>query len=239
MLRATTDLSAEELAPLLERWGPWRLEIEFSNGLKTTDFGVQQPFIGEPLGKINRIEAAVDLEEFRGGRAIDVGYNVGYNTMYLAETYGMHVTGVDIHSRHKEVAEFLLGATTFGDRVELVVADATTFTTPQPVDLVLHFGTLYHLANPLLAVESTARNLRPGGLVAIETTIYIGEDQSLSKYIHGYRGDPTNYWALSRQTLLDVLTLYGFENAEVLHETDPDFIGDDMARIILVARKAG
>ncbi len=238
MLRATTDLSPDELAPMLEQWGPWRLEIEFSNGLNTTDFGVQEPFIPEPLGKILRVGAAVDLEEFRGGRAIDIGYNIGYNTIYLAETYDMSVTGVDIGTRHKEVAEFLLGATTLADQVEFVVGDATTFTTPEPVDLVLHFGTLYHLPNPLLAVETTARNLRPGGLLALETQIYIGEDQTLSKYINGFMGDDTNFWALSRQTLRRVLTHYGFVDIEVLFETEPDYIGHDMARIILIARRA-
>lgn len=238
MLRATTDLSATELAPMLEQWGPWRLEIEFSNGLKTTDFGIKEPFISEPLSKIQRVEAAADLGEFRGGRAIDIGYNIGYNTMYLAETYDMTVTGVDIGTRHKEVAEFLLGATTLADQVEFVVGDATTFTTPEPVDVVLHFGTLYHLANPLMAVETTARNLRPGGLVAMETQIYIGEDQTLSKYINGFMGDDTNFWALSRETLRRVLTYYGFVDIELLYETDPEFIGHDMARVILIARRA-
>jgi 2-polyprenyl-3-methyl-5-hydroxy-6-metoxy-1,4-benzoquinol methylase len=237
MIEIDTNLTAEELRPQLERWGPWRLEIQFSNGLNTLDFGRKEPFQHNPLSKIEMILAHLDPTEFHGGSALDIGVNVGYNSLTLATDLGMTVWGIDVTERNLEVAELIVDAAGVLERVHLIEADATTYRPPAPVDLVLHLGTLYHLPNPMLSIETTAANLRSGGLLALETQIYIGHDQSLSKFIHGFRGDPTNFWALSRETLLAVLDLYGFDDVDVLLETDPSFIGHDMARILLLARR--
>ncbi|HIA01232.1 MAG TPA: hypothetical protein EYN66_04885 [Myxococcales bacterium] len=88
-----TDVSASDMAPMLEKRQPWRHEISFSNGLKTTDFETTTPFTKEPLNKIRALEKHLPWKELAGGRALDIGFNAGYNSVYLAQTYDMKVTG--------------------------------------------------------------------------------------------------------------------------------------------------
>ena len=59
--------------------------------------------------------------------------------------------------------------------------DAETFRDPEGFDLIIHFGTLYHLPDPVLALQTTLANLRPGGLLllAAAATVHIrNEHQS-------------------------------------------------------------
>jgi SAM-dependent methyltransferase len=233
----STSLSPAELAPMLEQWAPWRHLIRFSNGLATDQFETGEPFNPDPLGKIRLIEERLPWDELRAGRALDVGFNCGYNTVHLAATHSMTVVGVDVSPRHKEVAEFLSDTAGVSDRVRFELADATTFGEAGTYDLVLHFGTLYHLPNPVLAIETTANNLRPGGWLALETQVYVGPDQRLSKFIHGDRGDLSNWWSLSEETLVTILRHHGLADIEQVTRVTNDWIGADEARAVYVCRR--
>jgi SAM-dependent methyltransferase len=122
------------------------------------------------------------------------------------------------------------------DRARFALADATTFVEARPFDLVVHFGTLYHLPNPVLALETARANLRPGGWLALETQVYVGPDQSLTKFIHGDRGDHSNWWSLSVRTLETLLMHVGFQRIRQVLLAPSSWISEDQARAIYVCR---
>lgn len=235
-LTITTSLAREPLLEQLRKWQPWRHEICFSNGVKTSDLQTTTPFTRTPLNKINALEAHLPMEDLKGGRALDIGFNAGYNSIYLATRYGMKVTGVDVWDRHKDVAEFL-AAQASCESTEFMLHDATTFVRPDTFDLILHFGTLYHLPNPLLSLENCARSLRKGGYLGLETTCYLGSDPSLCKFVWGFNGDRTNFWALSKPVLEDVLRLYGLTDVRLLLEAKMEIYKGEMSRVLYVACK--
>jgi hypothetical protein len=104
--------------------------------------------------------------------------------------------------------------------------------------VVLHFGTLYHLPNPLLSLQTTYDNLKPGGWLALETQTYDDpEDPGLCYFIHGHNNDKTNFWAISEDALRRYMQYIGFTDVERLLRVSPPVLGKHMNRVILVARK--
>ncbi|MBI2994295.1 MAG: methyltransferase domain-containing protein [Gammaproteobacteria bacterium] len=235
-----TGLPPAELLDKLRRWEPWRHEILFSNGVRTSQLKTTQPYTAAPLLKLQTLARHLPMEALRGGRALDIGCNAGYNSIHLAQAYGMSVTGVDVVKRHIEVSTFL-GSLLTSSQVEFVHEDVTFFRRPMQFDLALHFGTLYHLSNPLLSLENTAASLKPGGCLGLETTCYDGSDPMLCKWVKGVSNDHTNRWALSKAVLRDVLAMYGFTGFRVLAENRVNPALTDvrgLTRVICFARKS-
>ncbi len=235
--RIETDAPAEEIRAFLEKMEPWQQEIVFSNGLKTSDFGTREPFNPRPLFKIKTVAQRIPLHDLRGGVALDVGFNTAYNAMHLAQTYDMTVTGIDIFERYLEIGGYFSSLT--GLDIEFEKASAEFFLRPGSYDLVLHFGTLYHLPNPLLSLENTFKNLRPGGYLGLETQCYTSADTTLCKFIYGAHGDKTNFFCFSRPVLETLLAKYGFEDIQLLWEHPSGGVSEDCTRVIYTAKKPG
>ena len=90
------------------------------------------------------------MEELRGKSALDVGFAAGHNSIHLAQEYGMNVTGIDVFDKWFEMAR-LLASMAAVDGIDFVKASADRYQKPEAFDLIVHFGTLYHLPNPLLS----------------------------------------------------------------------------------------
>jgi SAM-dependent methyltransferase len=239
IFRIATDEEPEVLRTRLEAWGPWRMEVLFSNGIKTSDFPTFEPFNRYPLTKARLFERKCNVfAEKTGGRALDVGFNVGHNSLFLAKEYGMQVTGIDESERHQQVARYF--AKCEGINIDFKVADANFFKAEEAFDLVLHFGTLYHLPHPLLALDNAFASLKPGGILALETQTYEhADDPRLCKFFNSDR-DLTNYWALSPDTLRAYMGLTGFVGFEIVNVWENERLArNGMARTCLIARKPG
>jgi SAM-dependent methyltransferase len=202
-----TAVDADELRRTLKAHEPWRHRIDFRGGISSADFETFKPFNSTPSKKIQLVERSVGpLSGYK--RALDIGSNAGYNSLYLAARYGMQVVGVDHSARHVQVAQELARLSGVPD-CRFVQGDAETFRDPEGFDLILHFGTLYHLKNPVRAIETALANLKPGGMMLIETQLYGLPWSRKSAFIHGYRGDKTNWWALGEQSLKDICAIFG------------------------------
>lgn len=235
-LRLDTSMPTEELDRRLQEWSPWGHRIEFSNGLSTADYPRRTPFNDAPLQKLALVADSIPLGELRGAAALDIGCNSGYVTAELASRYGMDVTGIDVVPRHLEVSQFIAGST--GADVELVRASAEEFHRPGEYRLITHFGTLYHLPNPLRALELCFDNLQEDGWLALETQCYDHpDDPSLCYWMRGHNDDLSNYWALSSSVLVESLHLYGFTDVHEVLRVSPPSLAQHMNRVILVAHK--
>src|SRR5262249_43836085 len=149
-LAIETTLDPEELAARLAEWQPWSHRIDFSNGVSTADprYERRRLFGEAPLPKLSIFDPHVPLLELEPG--LRVGCNTGYNAIGLA-LQGASCTGVDYDARSLGAARFL--AETAGVDVDFREGDGETFRVEEPVDLVVHLGTLYHLPNPIRALR--------------------------------------------------------------------------------------
>lgn len=235
-LRLQTDMSAEALREKLSAFEPWGHRVDFSNGVSTSDFKKRVPFSENTLQKVKTVEKAIPFETLRGGSVLDVGCNSGYNSIYLATRYGMHPTGIDVSPRHIEVSNLLSGMASIDGHY--VLGDAETFCREEHFDVVLHFGTLYHLPNPLLSLQTSFKNLKKGGYLAVETQVYDHpRDENICYFMHMQNNDKTNFWALSTHVLKKYLEIVGFAHVQELLKVVPKGLEPNMSRIILVARK--
>jgi 2-polyprenyl-3-methyl-5-hydroxy-6-metoxy-1,4-benzoquinol methylase len=231
-----TTLSPETLKEKLQRWEPWRHRIDFDNGVSTKDFKRDILFSEQPLKKFSLVETAIPFGHICGAKLLDIGCNAGYNSIYAAMKYQFSATGVDNSPRHIEVSKFLAGLSDLS--CDFHCESAETFSRPGGFDVVLHFGTLYHLPNPLLSLQRSFENLKPGGYLALETQVYDHpQDPNICYFMHMQHNDPSNFWALSTPVLKKNLELIGFASIREIKKFVLPVLPEHMGRIVLVARK--
>jgi 2-polyprenyl-3-methyl-5-hydroxy-6-metoxy-1,4-benzoquinol methylase len=230
-----TTLAPDALSEKLRLWEPWGHRIDFDNGVSTKEFKRRIPLSEFPLNKFGMVESAIPFGDIPNGKLLDIGCCTGYNSIHAAVKYGACCKGIDVVPKHVEISRFL--AEVAGVNAQFFVASAETFSRPEEFDVVLHFGTLYHLPNPVLSLRTTFDNLRPGGYLALETQIYDHpQDPNICYFMHLQNNDAANFWALSTSVLTKCLELVGFR--EIRHlKAVTEGLAKYMARIVLVARK--
>ncbi len=237
-LTLRTSLAPCALKEKLRLWEPWSHRVDFDNGVSTLECARRMPFSERPLGKFTDAAVVVPFGELAGGRLLDIGCNAGYNAIHAALKYQFSATGVDVIPRHIEAARFL--AALAGASCEFELASAETFSRPGEFDVVLHFGTLYHLPNPVLSLHRVFENLKVGGYIALETQVYDHpQDPNVCYFMYGQNNDQTNFWALSTPVLKKNLELIGFTDVQEVKKVPLPNTNETqyMARIIVVARK--
>jgi SAM-dependent methyltransferase len=146
------------------------------------------------------------------------------------------VTGIDVVQKHKEVSDEL--ARMVGLGAEFLLESAEEFERRDTFDLVLHLGTLYHLANPVLSIDKCVRSLKRGGWFALETMCYRGAaDATTCKWIYGLAGDKTNFWSLGAEAIRSIVARGGIPELELVLEAWPAIYNRQHSRVIWVGRK--
>jgi 2-polyprenyl-3-methyl-5-hydroxy-6-metoxy-1,4-benzoquinol methylase len=230
-----SGVTPEDAHAFLKRHAPWRMELKFEDGPKASDGETYQPFNTRPLNKLGIILKEIP-RTFHNAVALDIGFNAGYNSLYLASCLKCNVTGIDVMPKHKEVAERL--GDILGVRPEFLIENAETFVRINQYDLALHLGTLYHLANPIKSVENCFRSLKSGGWFALETICYRGSsDATLCKWIYGLGGDNTNFWALGEGAVQSIASYCGITNLKIIFESWPPVYNREMSRVIWIGQK--
>jgi len=220
----------------LQRYSPWRMELKFDSGPKASDGPTFEPFNPAPLNKLRILMEHLPQSAFEGARVLDVGFNAGYNTLFLAQSYNASVTGIDIVRKHRLVATELAGM--LGVQAEFITASAEEFEQKDTFDLVLHLGTLYHLANPVRSLERTFQSMKSGGWFALETICYRGsKDGTVCKWINGLGGDKSNFWALGEAAIESIAKYCGMNELRLILEVWPEAYQREMSRCIWIGKK--
>ena len=142
----------------------------------TVERGAYRPFPNED-GR-NRRQAGLEVPALvrslgliRGLRILEVGCGRGIALPALERCCRPHrLVGLDIDPALLVGARAHLAAS--GTRAELVEGDVRRLPFPSAAfDLVVDFGTCYHIARPEEALSEIARVLRPGGRFAYETKL--------------------------------------------------------------------
>lgn len=235
-----TSLSADALRDQLKQWEPWRFRVFFSNGVRTTDLTTVAPFVDRPAGQWRVFESKIPDAALRGGKALDIGSNIGHMCHHLRQRYGMEVLGVERSQRNLEVASFLV-ETAGIDGIHFVDEDANSFLSAERFELIVHLATLDNLKDPFRALQNAGTMLAPGGYLALATQIYKDPsgDETLCKFIPHQADAPFGiWWSLGKDALLNMLEHAGFVDVQVLLEwAAPEQIGETERKLNLLARK--
>ncbi|WP_373355954.1 class I SAM-dependent methyltransferase [Pseudoroseicyclus sp. CXY001] len=237
-LRIETDRSVEDTEAFCRDNGPWRSTFRFSNGVSTENFA-QNDAVPNPrcMAKMRRFHGRADISRFAGKRVLDLGFNEGYNSIFMAKYLGCQVDGIEAYpiaiTRGRKIADFC------GTRCRFMTDDANTFVAPETYDLVLHCGILYHLPDVWSNVRNTCASLKPGGEVLLETMTYEGADRFDCKFINWHRKGFDNFWALSIDTVAYMFEEFGCAHVETIDSYEIGVIKDTgMKRTLMWFRKA-
>jgi len=223
-----------EARDFLEHYSPWRMLIQFKNGPSSDEYETFEPFNRTPLLKLeNILEHISFLPE--NPVVLDVGFNCGYNSIYMAEKYKAKCVGVEAQEKHKRVAQEI--AKMSNVEAQFVIGNAEEYYKPEFFDLVLHLGTLYHLKNPIKSLENTAKSLKNGGWFALETLRFADSDPYLCKWINGLNGDFTNFWALGQRVIEEALSMEGVRLNTVVKDISPKGFPEEYRRTIWIGKK--
>lgn len=229
-------VSENEAKAFLRKHEPWRMELSFSSGPKASDGPTFQPFQTAPLNKLRIILEHIPHENLRGGRVLDIGSNAGYNSIYLAQEFDAKVIGIDISTKNNSIARELAGMLQVPAKFKN--ASAEEFEREDSFDLILHLGTLYHLANPVRSLGNCFRSLKKGGWFALETICYRGnEDRAVCKWINGFGGDCSNFWALGEGAIESMASYCGISELRMIFEAWPEAYNREMSRAIWVGQR--
>lgn len=121
-----------------------------------------------------------------GEAALEIGYGTGHSIVQLAESVGPegHVTGIDISSGMRDVAQERVPASGMADRVELLVGEVP----PLPMDdatvdvVSMSFTLELFLVDSIPKVLAECRRvLKPGGRLGVVSmaSVQDGDDESV------------------------------------------------------------
>ena len=185
-------------------------------------------------------------DDLNGKKVLDIGAWDGFFT-WACEKLGGDVTSIDTSKedggnwggpRGYEFCRRVLDA-----RARLVYP-LSIYDLPREMhnefDLVLNFGVIYHLLNPMLALEKTFQATRPGGTAIIETAFdnrnsWLGA--SLWSLWPNQENDPTNFFYPTVKGLKNALEICGFVECR-LHAIKPRYSFIQKAgRFVMICRK--
>jgi ubiquinone/menaquinone biosynthesis C-methylase UbiE len=155
-------------------------------------------------------ELAAELNMKAGAKVLDVGCGIGGASRFLAATYGVQVTGIDLTPSFIDVARILSERAGLSDRVVYRVADATKLPF---ADSSFDYAWTQHVAMNIRdrdgLYSEVFRVLKPGGSFAIHDIVQTS-DEPLIFPVPWARG-PEASFLLSPDGMRDALTQAGFE----------------------------
>lgn len=156
--------SLDEVRSLVAGHHPWYHRIEVSPGIVTP--GMNDTATNRE--RFDRIGLPLDCS---GLRVLDIGCADGYFAFLMEQRGAAEVVAVDY--RRRTSSGFDIAHRLLESKVEFHDDNVYNLTPEKygSFDVVLLFGLLYHLRNPLLALDTVRNMTRPGGRLFAETCI--------------------------------------------------------------------
>lgn len=224
--RCTERREETEIEVALERakkriagYRNWYHRIEVAPGVVTAG-------VHDSATELGHLDAMALPGDCAGRRVLDIGCRDGFFAFEM-ERRGGEVIGIDYAD--PAVTGFAIASEVLESRVEYRVDNVYDLSRDRygSFDVVLFLGVLYHLRNPMLALDRIRSVQQEGGLLFVETQLATaelveGSDAPLWQFFPGksFHGDATNKWAPNLAGLRAVLPECGYEVLETArHET--------------------
>jgi tRNA (mo5U34)-methyltransferase len=208
----------------------WYHTIDLGHGIVTRG-------VDNSPERLARVHLPPDLS---GRSVLDIGAWDGYFSFEAERRRASRVVATDHYAWHgtgwgtgQGKAGFQLARTALSSRVEDVDIDVLDLNPGRvgTFDVVLFLGVLYHLPNPLLALERVASVT--SGLLILETVVdMVGLSRPAAAF-YGDRelnDDPTNWWGPNHAAVVGMLRSVGFTRVDVI--TPPRSTGFRAARAV-------
>lgn len=150
----------------------WFYEFTFPSG-RQTELYIPPEMAVIHTTRLQMLDAVIEPlfgDRWRETTAIDIACHEGYFSTFLAGKYCKKVLGIDTREEHVTDASLIrdiYGYKNLDYRVgDVRTMDATDY---EPADIVLVFGLLYHLENPVQAIRLASQLTR--NVCIIETQI--------------------------------------------------------------------
>jgi tRNA (mo5U34)-methyltransferase len=202
-----------------------RSEVDRLRWYHTIDLGdgVVTPGVDNTPERLARLDLPASLQ---GLSVLDVGAWDGFFSFEAERRGASRVVATDYYSWHgvgwetgQGKAGFELARRALNSKVEDVSLDVFDLA-PERVgtfDVVLFLGVLYHLKDPMLALERMAALTRR--LLVVETVVdMVGISRPAAAFYPGreLNGDPTNWWAPNILAGEAMLKVAGFPNVRTV-----------------------
>ncbi len=136
------------------------------NGLKTTERGTVDEF--HIRGRKATLELAEQMNVSEDIRVLDIGSGLGGPARTLAETYGCHVTGIDLTQAFCDAAEVMSDWVNLGDQVAFQQGDATDLPfEDDQFDAAMTIHVAMNIPAKDKMYEQARRVVKPGGIFAV------------------------------------------------------------------------
>jgi tRNA (mo5U34)-methyltransferase len=197
----------------------WYHRIELAPGLVT-------PGVHDSVAGLRQLDALGLPSDCGGLRVLDIGCRDGFYAFEL-ERRGANVLGIDY--AEPAVTGFSIAAEALGSRVDYRVENVYDLSPERDglFDVVLFLGVLYHLRNPLLALDRVRSMAARGGTVFVETQLctepaLAGLQVPAWQFYprDAFLGDGTTKWAPNLKGLTGALEECQMEVLQVSTEND-------------------
>ena len=161
--------------------------------------------------------------DLTGKSVLDIGSWDGYFAFACEKRNAKSVLAVDVPvdkgGNWGGTAGFNFAKKVLRSNVDFKEASVVDLSALGLFDITLQYGVLYHLPDLLPALTSTFNATRDFTL--IETAVLPRQmdhrpSLPLAGFLHGYNGDPTNYWYPNLKCLQDMLIFVGYKKVDVV-----------------------
>lgn len=198
----------------------WFHSIDLGHGIVTRGVDDTQ------AERLARLHLPADLS---GRSVLDIGAWDGFFSFEAERRGAARIVAADHYSWHgtgwgtgQGKAGFQLAREALGSRVEDADVDVMDLS-PERIgtfDVVLFLGVLYHLPNPLLALERVSAVT--GDFLVLETVVdMVGFSRPAAAFYPGreLNRDPTNWWGPNEAAVHGMLRSVGFNRVETVTPT--------------------
>jgi tRNA (mo5U34)-methyltransferase len=185
--------------------------------------GVVTPGIDNSPERLARVQLPADLS---GRSVLDIGAWDGFFSFEAERRGATRIVATDHYAWHgvgwatgQGKAGFTLARAALNSRVEDVDVDVMELSAERlgTFDVVFFLGVLYHLPNPLLALERVAAVT--GDMLILETVVdMVGIARPAAAFYpdRELNDDPTNWWGPNHAAVSGMLRSVGFARVEVV-----------------------
>jgi tRNA (mo5U34)-methyltransferase len=162
-------------------------------------------------------------EDLTGKTVLDVGTYDGFFAIEAKRRGAKNIIALDIEKR--ETAKLALGAYGINYCVSPDFTFDRSYVTKQfcNFDVVLCYGVIYHLRNPMQGLFNCYDALVPGGTMIVESAVDQGQASHIAPSIPAWwcaiearhDDDPTNYWIPNTNGLAAACVTAGFKIDQV------------------------
>lgn len=152
-------------------------------------------------------------------QVLDIGSGLGGPARTLAETYGCHVTGIDLTEAFCDAAEVLTGWVGLGDRVTFRQGNATDLPFEQDrFDAAMTIHVAMNIAAKDKVYANAKRVIKPGGIFAVYDVLQ-GEGGAVFFPVPWAR-EPSISHLVTPEEMVTLLTDAGFKILDVHDSTE-------------------